>query len=78
MGADCWTGTSTVNKVAAGEEWQCVEFINRLYLTNGWISGGNATTPPWPGDAGPTFWDNTPSNLTKQVNGSVSYLGRFD
>jgi hypothetical protein len=71
-GVDCTSGTSTVNGKAAGEKWQCVEFINRLYLTKGWISS------TWRGDAGPAFYDNAPSNLTKQTNGAVSYLGPGD
>lgn len=70
--ADCSSSSSTVNGITAGEEWQCVEFINRLYITNGWIDSN------WLGSAGPTFYDNAPSNLSKQSNGSVSYLGPGD
>jgi len=71
-GYDCSSATSTVNGKVAGEEWQCVEFINRLYLSNGWISSN------WAGNAGPEFYDDAPSNLSKQGNGSVSYLGPGD
>jgi hypothetical protein len=71
--------TSWVGGVNAGLEWQCVEFINRLYLTRGWITGQKGgTTPAWPGNAGPAFYDNAPSNLSRQRNGSVSYLGPGD
>ena len=58
----------------AGEEWQCAELVNRLYLTKGWI------TSHWKGDAGEPMWDQTPANLAsgKQAEGSVSYLGPGD
>jgi hypothetical protein len=36
------------------------------------------TTPAWPDNAGPAFFDHAPSNLSKQDNGSVSYLGPGD
>ncbi len=71
-GSDCSGSLSYVNGVQAGEEWQCPELINRLYLTRGWI------TSTWHGDAGYPLYDDTPSNLTKQPNGSVSYLGPGD
>jgi hypothetical protein len=60
-------GTSAVNGVTTGNEWQCVELVNRLYLTRGWI------TSHWNGD-GDTLYANAPGNLTKQPNGSVSSL----
>ena len=78
-GDDCSSATSKVGGVTAGEEWQCVEFINRLFLTKGWITGTpGSSSPPWPGDAGPTFYNDAPGNLQKQPNGSVSYLGPGD
>jgi hypothetical protein len=76
---DCSTATSTVGGVTAGEEWQCPEFVNRLYLTEGWITGPQGgSTPAWPGSAGPEFYNEAPSNLTKELNGSVTYLGPGD
>ena len=72
LGSDCSTAHSSVNKVPAGEEWQCPELVNRLYLTQGWI---HAT---WGGDAGQPLWNSTPGNLSKQPNGKVSYLGPGD
>jgi hypothetical protein len=71
-GSDCSSSISYVNGVEAGQQWQCVEMINRLYLTKGWI---NST---WTGDAGPAFYNNAPASLAKQANGSVSYLGPGD
>jgi hypothetical protein len=76
---DCSSATSKVNGVVAGQEWQCPEFVNRLYLSEGWITGSTtSSSPAWPGNAGPEFYDEAPSNLTKQLNGSVSYLGPGD
>src|SRR6185369_9308898 len=37
-------GTNYVNGVQSGSQWQCVELVNRLYLTKGW------TTARWPGN----------------------------
>jgi hypothetical protein len=77
--SDCSAQTSSVNGVTAGEEWQCVEFVNRLYLTRGWITGPQGgNRPAWPGSAGPTFYNDAPPNLTKQLNGLVTYLGPGD
>jgi hypothetical protein len=72
LGSDCSSALSYVNGHLAGEEWQCVEMINRLYLTRGWI------TSTWPGNAGPAFYDNAPGDLSRQPNGSVSDLGPGD
>jgi len=76
-GTDCVprpNNLSYVGRVLAGEKWQCVELINRLYLTRGW------TKVTWSGNAGTDFWDHVPSNLVKfqQAQGSVSYLGPGD
>jgi hypothetical protein len=72
-------GTSYVNNVLAGFEWQCVELVNRLYLTRGW------TSVYWPGNGGdssPTsrdsMYDQAPSSLSRQPNGSLSYIGPGD
>jgi CHAP domain len=57
--------------VLSGEEWQCVELVNRLYLTRGWITGH------WSGD-GDELYQNAPGGLTKQANGSISQLAPGD
>src|SRR5207248_10957628 len=62
---------NTVNGVVSGEEWQCVELVNRLYLTKGW------TTATWSG-YGNTLINNVPTGLTKQNNGSISSLNTGD
>ena len=71
-GADCSSGTTYVNGQSTGEQYQCMELVNRLYLTMGWISA------TWAGDAGQPMWNDAPSNLVKQGPGSVSYLGPGD
>ena len=71
-GSDCSSTKSYVHGVLAGEEWQCVELINRLYLAKGWISS------TWFGDGGQPLYDNAPGSLSKEPNGSVSYLGPGD
>jgi CHAP domain len=57
--------------VLSGEEWQCVELVNRLYLTRGWITGH------WSGN-GDQLYQNAPGGLTKQANGSISQLAPGD
>jgi hypothetical protein len=76
-GSSC-DGTGTLNGTATGDQYQCMEFINRLYLSEGWISGGSATSPAWGGDAGQPAWNDAPPNLSKQEEGSISYLGPGD
>jgi len=65
-GSGCSAGT-----VYAGEMYQCVELINRLYLTRGWITG------TWWGN-GSTLKNNLPSTVTYQSNGSITYLNPGD
>lgn len=62
--------------VWAGTAWQCVELLNRLYLTKGW------TTATWYGDGGGS---NSISNsnhllsgLTAQGQGAISYINPGD
>ena len=55
----------------SGDEWQCVELVNRLYLTKRWT---NAT---WYGN-GNTLVNNVPNGLIKQNNGSISYVNPGD
>ncbi len=54
-----------------GEMWQCVELVNRLYLTRGWIAS------TWFGN-GNQLYANAPAGLDRQPNGSVSYLNPGD
>ncbi len=68
---ECSKSLSTVRGIAAGERWQCVELVNRLYLTRGWISS------PWIGD-GDEMFANAPRNLAKQVNGSIASVSPGD
>lgn len=60
-------GVSTLT----GYKWQCVEMVNRLYLLRGWI------TAFWQGN-GNTLINNIPAGLTKQNNGSLSYINPGD
>ncbi len=64
-------GTCSAGSALSGTEWQCVELVNRLYLTNGWISSH------WYGN-GDTLINNLPSNLTDQLNGAISYINPGD
>jgi hypothetical protein len=72
-------GTNTVDGVKTGSEWQCVELVNRLYVTRGWIKA------TWPGNGGRSsasarnsMYDEAPSSLSKQPNGSISHVGPGD
>jgi CHAP domain len=68
---ECSRTLSIVGGVAAGERWQCVELVNRLYLTRGWISS------PWNGD-GDQMFANAPRKLAKQANGSIASVSPGD
>jgi hypothetical protein len=70
-GKQCSREPSRVGAVVAGERWQCVELVNRLYLTRRWI------TSAWNGDGGDLF-RTAPSNLTKQLNGSITSVSPGD
>ncbi len=63
-------------QVWSGDEWQCVELVNRLYLTNRWT---NAT---WYGDGGGnnsiSNSNNLPSGLTAEAQGAISYINPGD
>lgn len=53
----------------AGGEWQCVELVNRLYLTKGWITShwhGNGNELSDPG--------NLPPGLTAQAEGHITSI----
>jgi hypothetical protein len=78
LGVSCG-GTNHVNGIVSGSEWQCTELVNRLYLTRGWISA------TWPGNGGrsspsarDSMYDEAPASLSKQANGSISYLAAGD
>lgn len=66
----------TAGQVWSGTEWQCVEMVNRLYLTKGW------TTTTWRGNGGGTdgLIYHLPSNLTnlEEDNGHISSLNSGD
>lgn len=64
-------GYNYVNGVLSGFKWQCVELVNRLYLTRGWISG------PWSGH-GNQKYATAPVTLTKQPQGAITYLNPGD
>lgn len=65
-GDGCGSGT-----VPSGIEWQCVELVNRLYLTKGWI------TNTWTGN-GDALYGDAPSTLTKEAQGSITYVNPGD
>jgi hypothetical protein len=57
--------------VQTGTEWQCVELVNRLYVTKGW------TDTTWHGD-GDTMWSQAPNGLQGAPQGSITYLAPGD
>ena len=65
------TGPHSTNGVYDGEMWQCVEMVNRLYLTRGWISR------TWWGN-GNQLYANAPASLTKQAQGIITFLNPGD
>ena len=71
--------TPSGKAVTTGTEWQCVELVNRLYVTKGWI------TSTWHGNGGrssesarDSMFDEAPSSLQKQAQGLVTYVGPGD
>ena len=62
-------GEHKTNGIFDGEMWQCVELVDRLYLTRGWIDN------TWWGN-GDTIADsqNVPSGLVEQNDGSITDL----
>jgi len=54
-----------------GNGWQCVELVNRLYMSRGWISG------TWTGN-GADMYNTAPTTLSKQPQGSISYIAPGD
>ena len=75
----CTTGDDSDNYVnnisgistLSGLKWECVELVNRLYLTKGWA------VAHWSGN-GNTLVNSVPSGLIKQNNGAVSYINPGD
>lgn len=70
---DCLHSTRTPqgNLVLDGYEWQCVELVNRLYLTKGWIKS------TWIGDGNQLFYTAPPS-LKKQPQGAIGHVAPGD
>jgi hypothetical protein len=72
-------GTSKVDGITAGSEWQCAELVNRLYIDRGWIkaiwqgNGGRSSA-----SARDSMYDEAPGSLSKQANGSISYVAPGD
>ena len=75
-GANAGTGTSCggvfrVGHIVSGEEWQCVELVDRLYIERGWIGA------TWNGN-GADMYATPPAGLAKQPQGSISFLSPGD
>lgn len=72
-------GTNYVGGVPTGRKWQCAELVNRLYLSREWISAR------WPGNGGrsspgarDSMFDEAPAALSKEPNGSVTFVAPGD
>jgi surface antigen len=66
--------TPSGKSVESGLEWQCVELVNRLYITKGWI------TTNWSGNGNALYKNASTIGLTswKQPQGSITYLAPGD
>jgi hypothetical protein len=71
--SDCDSGVDAppINGVSPGTEWQCVELINSLYLTQGWIK------TVWSGN-GNQMYANAPASLSKQPQGDITGVAPGD
>ncbi len=73
--SNCYNFVTTPSgkSVESGMEWQCVELVNRLYLTKGWISS------TWYGDGDQLYSTASSVGLTnEQRQGSITYLAPGD
>lgn len=70
---DCLHSTRTPagRVVVDGFSWQCVELVDRLYLTKGWIES------PWRGN-GDQMFSTAPRSFRKQRQGFISYVDPGD
>lgn len=75
-GDGSWNYINNVNGVSTltGAKWECVELVNRLYLSQGWI------TSNWSGNGGGPngLFNNVPAGLVAQSNGAISYVNAGD
>jgi hypothetical protein len=70
-GENCDGGSNSVYGTPTGGKWQCVELINRLWLTLGW------TNTTWTGD-GNQLYERAPLGMERERNGAISYVGPGD
>jgi hypothetical protein len=73
--SNCYNHATTPSgkSVESRMEWQCVELINRLYITKGWISA------TWTGDGDQLYSTARSVGLTnEQKQGSITYLASGD
>src|SRR5215469_13080026 len=68
-------------RILTGTEWQCVELVNRLYITKGritttWRGNGGRSTP----NILDSMYDLAPKSLrkNKQPQGSISHVSPGD
>lgn len=66
--------TPSGKSVESGLEWQCVELVNRLYITKGW------TSATWHGNGNVLYNNANAVGLAswKQPQGSITYLAPGD
>jgi hypothetical protein len=71
--SNCYNYATTPSgkSVESGMEWQCVELINRLYISRGWISS------TWFGN-GDQMYANAPPGLSKEHQGSITHVNPGD
>lgn len=62
-----WTRTPRGRVVVDGYAWQCVELVDRLYLSKGWIES------TWRGNGNQMFY-TAPPNLARQRQGHIGYV----
>ena len=63
---DNYVITPSNNSIKSGIKWQCVELVNRLYLTKGW------TSQRWPGNGNEMFGNASSMGLTALSQGSIT------
>lgn len=64
---DNYVNPPSGSAIYSGYKWQCVELVNRLYISKGWIGAR------WTGNGG-DMYSTAPAGMTRYAQGSISSI----